>query len=752
LADGPRIVPRKPIIMQQKNLLLFVLLTALIFIGWARFVAWKWPQPQRPHQEAKIRLPEPKLWSTVPAQLQAALEQAPGMPGIAGACKIATDLALADLEASGPRALARREPEPPPKPAPAPRPVQMAEHREVTLGSDDPASPFNLRVVLTSRGAGVQSVVLNKFKEANRLGLPAGNPPPPLGLVPTDRQHPSFILYHYAEPVEGHPEHPLATLGETEWAVVKGSEKTGPDEKVQQVSFAAQVPGQGVTVTRTYTLERGTYHLGLSVRLERDRSETRPIQFRYQLQGAHGLPIEGEWYTMIFRNALIGLEDQRRQMWRELETSDQVGRMDGGNDVLRTDERFIRYAGVATQYFASMTVVDDQQAEGVGQNFLAWARPTREGEPNAHKPYLDDMAMRVISEPIELKPGAAVTHRYLLYHGPVKVRLLAHLDGDRAVDAELVHRYEHTLGLNTLTDFGKFSFWTDLLIACTNLMHGLLYYIHRFVMPWSYGLCIILLTVLVRGIMFPVSRKQAIAQARVQEKMQELQPDIKKLEEKYRNDKMALNQAKHELMIKRGVNPLAMMGTCWIAFAQMPIFLGLYYCLQESIHFRLAPFLWIKNLAAPDMLIGWGEHIPWISDPINQGSFLYLGPFFNILPIIAVALMMVQQKMMTPPPTDEQQEMNQKVMKWMTVFFGLMFYKVASGLCLYFIASNLWGLAERKLLPKRQTGSAPPATGKGRGGPGTTAKLKPKGPKGNGDGVGQRVKDWSARWLKEARK
>jgi YidC/Oxa1 family membrane protein insertase len=62
--------------------------------------------------------------------------------------------------------------------------------------------------------------------------------------------------------------------------------------------------------------------------------------------------------------------------------------------------------------------------------------------------------------------------------------------------------------------------------------------------------------------------------------------------------------------------------------------------------------------------------------------------------------MIAQQKMMTPPPADEQQAMQQKMMKYMMVFFGLMFYKVAAGLCVYFIASSLWGFAERKLLPK----------------------------------------------------
>src|SRR5947209_16533466 len=114
------------------------------------------------------------------------------------------------------------------------------------------------------------------------------------------------------------------------------------------------------------------------------------------------------------------------------------------------------------------------------------------------------------------------------------------------------------------------------------------------------------------------------------------------------------------------------------------------------------------------MLRRWGESIPWLSTPESYGGFLYLGPYFNLLPVIAVALMIGQQKMMTPPPADEQQEMQQKMMKYMMVFFGLMFYKVAAGLCVYFIASSAWGFCERKLLPKTKTpavGEAPSAEG-----------------------------------------
>ena len=89
----------------------------------------------------------------------------------------------------------------------------------------------------------------------------------------------------------------------------------------------------------------------------------------------------------------------------------------------------------------------------------------------------------------------------------------------------------------------------------------------------------------------------------------------------------------------------------------------------------------------------------------------WLGPYLNILPLISVVFMMVHQKMFTPPPTDEQQQMQQSVMKFMMVFMGFMFFKVPAGLCLYFITSSAWGLAERMLLPKLKSRRKDLATG-----------------------------------------
>src|SRR6185436_19387913 len=113
-------------------------------------------------------------------------------------------------------------------------------------------------------------------------------------------------------------------------------------------------------------------------------------------------------------------------------------------------------------------------------------------------------------------------------------------------------------------------------------------------------------------------------------------------------------------------------------------------------------FGWIPNLAAPDMTVGWSESIPVISDPDYRTgilSFLYLGPFFNVLPILTVTLMAVNQKLTMPPPTDDMQKQQYKIMQWMMVLMGLFFY---------FLCSSIWSLLERKLIPKPQVKPGPP--------------------------------------------
>ncbi len=168
--------------------------------------------------------------------------------------------------------------------------------------------------------------------------------------------------------------------------------------------------------------------------------------------------------------------------------------------------------------------------------------------------------------------------------------------------------------------------------------------------------------------------------------MKELQPKIKELQQKYPDDKQKVAQGQMELWRKHNINPLS---GCMPLLFQMPIFIGLYSCLNTAVDLRLSKFLWIDNLAAPDAMFDFPFSTPAI-----------IGPHISVLPLVTVVLFLVQQKLFMPPPADEQAEMTQKMMNMMTFMFGAMFWHQPAGLCLYFICSSLWGIAERKLLGK----------------------------------------------------
>ncbi len=871
--------------MQQRNFILFIILSAATWVGWMYLQSQLWPpKTKQDGENQEANKPAPPVWpKSRQAQKeilpQMVLSAAPDGAGLLTAARLAIDARLAEertvrftfwelfkkVSPEGHKKLAAASllaqlpfnpllPLPKLKPAPAPE-----GPRTLVLGK---GKDYFIQASITTRGGGVRELILPMFQAADDEGHPvfdADGEKVPLRLIRDDPFYASFLLYHYADPKK--EESVQARLGEIVWKVEPDTDLT---KQVQQVVLSCdQIPGYDkLKIVKRFTLAPKEYHLGLTIEIIDQRDEKSPDQsaraFRYQLSGSHGTPIEGLYYANPYRTPLIGLVDGSGNLRRDLdETQIRISNRKGG-EVVRAGEWYVQYAGTSNQFFASVTAVDDKQADrargGVKkEDVLSYVRPTLESEElrcrvilaetdgskgllvvmalddhfpdlknkqlsflltphviermrhhkfekgndvlvsfyecrddrgrlalaaveirrgKEHRPQIDDFTVRVVSNPSpELKPRGKLIHKYVLYHGPAKVGLLDQFTGDKEVDPALVKRYAETLHLRTITDyrsagwFGGISQaigWTWLLIYCTNLMHWLLNLLHS-VVP-VYGLTIIVLTVLVRGLMFPVSRRQALMSI----KMQALAPEMKLVQEKYKDDPTKRNQAVMELYRKHGVNPL---GSCLPLLLQMPIFLGLYYALQESIHFRLAPFLWIQNLAAPDMLLRWGQNIWYISDPDYYGWFFYLGPYLNLLPVIAVFLMLAQQKMMTPPPADEQQEMQQKMMKYMMIVFGVFFYKVAAGLCLYFIASSLWGLMERRLLPKKTLaaatavgpgptpGGGPSGGGGGGGGgkpgggkPGGRGKQRPVKKEKEPDTAMQKLKNWWQDVLKEAKK
>jgi YidC/Oxa1 family membrane protein insertase len=192
--------------------------------------------------------------------------------------------------------------------------------------------------------------------------------------------------------------------------------------------------------------------------------------------------------------------------------------------------------------------------------------------------------------------------------------------------------------------------------------------------------------------MFPLSRKAA----KNAQMMQELAPEMKRIAEKYKDDMQKRAAAQKELFAKHNYNPF---GGCLLMFLQLPIFIGLYRALSVDIELRQASLIpglhWCSNLAGPDMLWYWKPYLP----AFLAGENGWLGPYLNVLPIVTIVLFLLQQKMFMPPATDEQTRLQQQMMKFMMVFMGLLFFRVPSGLCVYFIASSLWSVAERKMLP-----------------------------------------------------
>ena len=193
--------------------------------------------------------------------------------------------------------------------------------------------------------------------------------------------------------------------------------------------------------------------------------------------------------------------------------------------------------------------------------------------------------------------------------------------------------------------------------------------------------------------MIPFSRKGNLNM----QMMQHLQPQIKAIADKHKDDMEKRAQAQRELFKKHNYNPF---GGCLMMFFQLPIFLGLYRGLSVDIALRDQPLIpglgWCSNLAAPDQLLNWSSWMPGFLGSETG----WLGPYLNILPIATMFLFIAQQKLFMPPAVDDQQKMMQKMMKYMMIFMGVLFFKVPSGLCIYFITSSVWGIIERKMLPK----------------------------------------------------
>ena len=205
-----------------------------------------------------------------------------------------------------------------------------------------------------------------------------------------------------------------------------------------------------------------------------------------------------------------------------------------------------------------------------------------------------------------------------------------------------------------------------------------------FKMIGNFGVAIICLTFIVRGLMFPVAQRQFASMAA----MRSIQPKMKALQEKYKDDKPKMQQEIMELYKREKVNPLA---GCLPVFLQIPVFFALYKVLMLTIEMRHQPFvLWIKDLSAPDPL-----HVLNLFGllPFTPPQFLAIG----VLAILLGITMFLQFRL-NPAPMDETQKQVFAIMPWMMMFVMAPF---ATGLLIYWITSNLLTIAQQQFLYSR---------------------------------------------------
>lgn len=201
----------------------------------------------------------------------------------------------------------------------------------------------------------------------------------------------------------------------------------------------------------------------------------------------------------------------------------------------------------------------------------------------------------------------------------------------------------------------------------------------------SYGIAIISLTLLVKLLLHPINKKNQAAMQKQQKKMAKIQPQMKEIKERYKDNSLKANKEIQKLMKEHDVNPAQMAGGCMLMFLQLPVWIGLYWTFILALDLRHASFLYIDDLARADRLFP----IPTIP--------LLGWEYFNLLPVLYVIVTVLNQRMMPKSP-DPQMQQQAKMMNFMMIFFGFIFYNFASGLLLYFLTSSALGIVEQRII------------------------------------------------------
>jgi len=290
------------------------------------------------------------------------------------------------------------------------------------------------------------------------------------------------------------------------------------------------------------------------------------------------------------------------------------------------------WAGVTSQYFSGVIIPNN-----ANDNTVKF-KHTKIGGDNYY-------TALVRTAPKSLKSGENLIEKFQIYAGPKSTKILE----EQGLDTEI--------RLPSMLDYGWFH-------VIAKGIYDALMFVNGYVN--SLALSIIIITILLKTLLFPLANKSYVSMA----KMRKIQPEMKRLQEKYGNDRQALGLEMMGLYKKHNVSPAS---GCWPMLIQIPIFFAMYKVILMSFEFRQAELgLWIHDMSMKD-------------------------PFF-VLPILMGLSMIIQQRM-NPQPLDETQKM---VMNVMPFAFTVLFLFFPSGLVLYWLTNNVLSIAQQYIIMKKE--------------------------------------------------
>jgi YidC/Oxa1 family membrane protein insertase len=309
------------------------------------------------------------------------------------------------------------------------------------------------------------------------------------------------------------------------------------------------------------------------------------------------------------------------------------------------------WAAIHNQFFA-LAAIPSNPAPQVVIDKIGVPPPDLTGLTNAISSSLTNGYQTAMVYPAEvLAPHQSVETAFLFYAGPKEYKRLAEIAQNMGNNLDLIMDFT-----------GVWGFFSKFLLLAMNGLHDIL--------RLNYGLTIIAITIIIKGIFWPLT----IASTKSQKRMQALQPQLKAIAEKYKDDAGKKNEKTMEFYKQHKVSPL---GSCLPTLLQFPVFLGFYYMLRGAIELRGAHFLWAFDLCQPDTI----GHLAGF--PINP------------LPLIMGATQLWQSHMMPPSPGMDPGQ--QKLMRWVPLLMIGIFYRMSSGLTLYWTVSNLLSILQLRV-------------------------------------------------------